>query len=201
MMSRSTDRNLDNLGLDDDDEDEDDIDDDEEDDEEIFADRRSDPEALSLLTRSESLVFFHKLLFNIYFQSQISALREPPDGKEKPEPIKSSLHKLERKSSKCDLLPSSVGSSGGSGNGGAIETSNCRSEATSLCGDNSSVLSSSTVIGVDRSKGDGKRDSLSSNMNIKDGSNLFVDGILPPPPLNLPMSQDDVDGNSNSDFR
>lgn len=65
MMSRSTDRNLDNLGLDDDDEDEDDIEDDEEDDEEIFADRRSDPEALSLLTRQvtkKNLLLFVFLL-------------------------------------------------------------------------------------------------------------------------------------------
>lgn len=51
MLSRSTDRNLDHLGLDDEDDDEDDLDDDEEDDEALFADHRSDPEALSLLTR------------------------------------------------------------------------------------------------------------------------------------------------------
>ena len=39
--------------------------------------------------------------------------REPPDGKEKPEPSKSSLLKMEtlsRKSSKCDLLSSNSSS-------------------------------------------------------------------------------------------
>merc|ERR1712012_620580 len=75
--------------------------------------------------------------------------REPPDGKEKPEPSKSSLLKLEtlsRKSSKCDLL-----SSNSSSNSPQViqpqnhhEQSNAtphqqisgdsRSEATSVCG-------------------------------------------------------------------
>ena len=77
-MSRSTDRNLDNLGLSDDD---------------LLiggsSNRTSAEEMLTLLTR------------------------EPPDGKEKPEPSKSSLLKMEtlsRKSSKCDLLSSNSSS-------------------------------------------------------------------------------------------
>ena len=83
----------------------------------------------------------------------------------------------------------------------------CRSEAASICGDTSSVLSGSTMIGLDRSKGDGKRDSLSSSVTNKD-NNLFADGMLPPPPLSLPMSQDDLDAgglnassSTNNDFR
>jgi hypothetical protein len=178
MLSRSTDRNLDNLGLDDDEDEEDDLDDEDEDDDDLFPVRTSD-EALSLLTR------------------------EPPDGKEKPEPIKTSLHKMEtlsRKSSKCDLIPSSgINNNNMGGN----------SEAASICGDTSSVLSGSTMVGIDRSKADGKRDSLSSGITNKDGgggNSLFADGILPPPPpLSLPMSQDDLDiggpPNSNNDFR
>lgn len=138
--------------------------------------------------------------------------REPPDGKEKPEPSKTSLHKMEtlsRKSSKCDLLPSSGGNN--NNNMGGMDPSSCRSEATSICGDTSSVLSGSTMVGMDRSKGDGKRDSLSSGVtNNKDSNSLFADGILPPPPpLSLPMSQDDLDqvgglsapSNTNNDFR
>ena len=77
-LSRSTDRNLDNLGLSDDD---------------LLmggsSNRTSAEEMLTLLTR------------------------EPPDGKEKPEPSKSSLLKMEtlsRKSSKCDLLSSNSSS-------------------------------------------------------------------------------------------
>ena len=174
MLSRSTDRNLDNLGLDDDEDEEDDLDDEDEDDDDLFPVRTSD-EALSLLTR------------------------EPPDGKEKPEPSKTSMHKMEtlsRKSSKCDLIPSSGGNNNNMGG----------SEAASICGDTSSVLSGSTMMGIDRSKADGKRDSLSSGVTNKDGGNsLFADGILPPPPLSLQMSQDEMDGggpsNPNNDFR
>lgn len=76
-MTRSTDRNLDNLGLSDDD---------------LLigsSNRTSAEEMLTLLTR------------------------EPPDGKEKPEPSKSSMLKMEtlsRKSSKCDLLSSNSSS-------------------------------------------------------------------------------------------
>ena len=185
MLSRSTDRNLDNLGLDDDEE-EDDLDDEDDDDDDLFPVRTSD-EALSLLTR------------------------EPPDGKEKPEPSKTSMHKMEtlsRKSSKCDLIPSTGNGNGSSGNNNA-EAVSCRSEATSICGETSSVLSGSTMAGIDRSKGDGKRDSLSSSVTNKDvGSSLFADGILPPPPLSLPMTQDELDvglgvpsGGGNNDFR
>ena len=184
MLSRSTDRNLDNLGLEAEDEDEDDLDEEDEDDDDLFPVRTSD-EALSLLTR------------------------EPPDGKEKPEPSKTSLHKMEtlsRKSSKCDLIPSS-GNNNGNGSGMSGMDPTCRSEAASICGDTSSVLSGSTMIGLDRSKGDGKRDSLSSSVTNKD-NNLFADGMLPPPPLSLPMSQDDLDAgglnassNTNNDFR
>lgn len=166
-MSRSTDRNLDELGLDDDDP--------------LFITasgipvRHSDVDVLSLLTR------------------------EPPDGKEKPEPAgKSSLHKLEassgvpsslaaimppptplsmssmqiatttalsRKSSKCEFqFPSSAAASTMSSSGnGSLSTSgigvssasqqaqmdmssnnNRSSEAHSLCGDTSSVLSGSS---------------------------------------------------------
>jgi hypothetical protein len=187
MLSRSTDRNLDNLGLDDDDDDDDDLDDEEEDDDDLFPVRTSD-EALSLLTR------------------------EPPDGKEKPEPSKTSLHKMEtlsRKSSKCDLLPTSGNNSSSVGNNNNMEAASCRSEAASICGDTSSVLSGSTMVGMDRSKADGKRDSLSSGVTNKDnnGSNLFADGILPPPPLTLPMPQDELDvsghnaASGGSDFR
>jgi hypothetical protein len=65
------------------------------------------------------------------------------------------------------------------------------------------------MVGMDRSKADGKRDSLSSGVTNKDnnGSNLFADGILPPPPLTLPMPQDELDvsghnaASGGSDFR
>lgn len=116
-MSRSTDRNLDNMGLSDDD---------------LLigsSNRTSAEEMLTLLTR------------------------EPPDGKEKPEPSKSSLLKMEtlsRKSSKCDLLSSNSSSNSPQ----VIQAQNqqpqssvvtsvqdCRSEATSVCGETSSVLS------------------------------------------------------------
>ena len=128
--------------------------------------------------------------------------REPPDGKEKPEPAtgKSSLHKLEaassgintlsRKSSKCDLFSSTtngsdsnrstsgLGSSittgqlGSNGSSMAHQTSDsCRSEATSLCGETSSVLSNSTMNGVSKPDSNSgsmvKRDSLSGTI-IKD---------------------------------
>ena len=127
IMSRSTDRNLDNIGLDDDGS--------------LLLTtsgipvRASDMDMLSLLTR------------------------EPPDGKEKPEPAGKS-HKLEstagntlsRKSSKCDLFSSSNSTSGiGTGSSGsgstAIQQGDSRSEATSMCGDTASVLSGSTVNG------------------------------------------------------
>ena len=77
LIYRFSDRNLDNLGMSDDD---------------LLigpSSRTSAEEMLTLLTR------------------------EPPDGKEKPEPSKSSLLKLEtlsRKSSKCDLLSSNSSS-------------------------------------------------------------------------------------------
>lgn len=185
QLSRSTDRNLDNLGLDDEEDEDDDLDDDDEDDDDLFPVRTSD-EALSLLTR------------------------EPPDGKEKPEPSKTSMHKMEtlsRKSSKCDLMPSS--GNGGINTNSNIEAASCRSEATSICGETSSVLSGSTMMGLDRSKADGKRDSLSSGVTNKDAGagSLFADGILPPPPLSLPMNQDDLDvglnppSSAGSDFR
>jgi hypothetical protein len=188
QLSRSTDRNLDNLGLDDlEDDDDDDLDDEEDDDDDLFPVRTSD-EALSLLTR------------------------EPPDGKEKPEPSKTSLHKMEtlsRKSSKCDLIPNSGNSNVSSGNGNSnVEAASCRSEATSICGETASVLSGITMVAIDRSKADGKRDSLSSGVTNKDsGTNLFADGILPPPPLSLPMTQEDLDvglnppSSAGSDFR
>ncbi len=199
-MSRSTDRNLDNLGLSDDD---------------IFlpgggSGKASAEEVLTLLTR------------------------EPPDGKEKPEPSKSSLLKIEstlsRKSSKCDLLSSANSSSNspqviqqqqqqqpqqpqqqpaGSGQ-------ESRSEATSVCGDNSSVLSGlSGAIpgsghGVQPGGGAGtsggsnkmdssssKRDSLSGSiMGGKNNEPLYIEAAgsgsgVPPP--GGPLQPDDID--------
>jgi hypothetical protein len=167
-MSRSTDRNLDNLGLSDDD---------------LLigsSNRTSAEEMLTLLTR------------------------EPPDGKEKPEPSKSTLLKMEtlsRKSSKCDLL-----SSNSSSNSPQLiqqsqqgqqqqqlqqqqqqQQQDSRSEATSVCGDNSSVLSgySGAIHPQQGVKNDSicKRDSLSGSIITKDSNSLYIDGSslqLPP---------------------
>ena len=140
-LSRSTDRNLDNLGL----SDEDLL---------LESNRTSAEEMLTLLTR------------------------EPPDGKEKPEPSKSTLLKMEntlsRKSSKCDLLASNAGSVGGGNNSSVIQQqqqqqqqqpqNDSRSEAASVCGDNSSVLSGQSKTEAN------KRDSVT-----KDNPTVYVE--------------------------
>lgn len=160
--------------------------------------------------------------------------REPPDGKEKPEPSKSSLLKMEtlsRKSSKCDLLSSNSSSNSpqviqqqqqtsqstlgksylwfacrkyysvklyfsaqGHSNG---TNQDSRSEATSVCGDNSSVLSgfsgavqSNTVatskqaaVNASVAEQVSKRDSASSvvNKNTENG-NIYLEHPPPVPP-------------------
>ena len=90
--------------------------------------------------------------------------REPPDGKEKPEPSKSTLLKMEstlsRKSSKCDLLASSAGGNTVIQPGQTGQE--CRSEATSVCGDTSSVLSGQSK--------ENKRDSVT-----KDNASVYVE--------------------------
>ena len=166
IMSRSTDRNLDNLGLDD------------------IADHHGGIHPLppSHLPH-HNLLTINSAGIPIRETSDVDVLslltREPPDGKEKPEPAagKSSIHNLEaaatsgvntlsRKSSKCDLFSSATNNSGSTGSTSGLGTSlntalgsngsslahhssvtsdSCRSEATSLCGDTSSVLSSSTL--------------------------------------------------------
>ena len=96
--------------------------------------------------------------------------REPPDGKEKPEPSKSTLLKMEntlsRKSSKCDLLASNVAAGSGgpqAGNAAAAVMGqpqtgpDCRSEVTSVCGDNSSVMSAQSKQEIN------KRDSVTKD--------------------------------------
>ena len=189
ILSRSTDRNLDNLGLDD----------------------IGDPHDKYHPLPPPHLPHHNLLTINsagipIRGSNDVDVLslltREPPDGKEKPEPAtgKSSLHKLEaassgintlsRKSSKCDLFSSTtngsdsnrstsgLGSSittgqlGSNGSSMAHQTSDsCRSEATSLCGETSSVLSNSTMNGVSKTDSNSgsmvKRDSLSGTI-IKD---------------------------------
>ena len=159
--------------------------------------------------------------------------REPPDGKEKPEPSKSSLLKMEtlsRKSSKCDLFSSNSSSNSpqviqqqqqtsqstlgkflifalrkyssmklyflaqGHSNG---TNQDSRSEATSVCGDNSSVLSgfsgavqSNTVatskqaaVNASVAEQVSKRDSASSvvNKNTENG-NIYLEHPPPVPP-------------------
>ena len=110
--------------------------------------------------------------------------REPPDGKEKPEPSKSTLLKMEntlsRKSSKCDLLASNVAAGSGvpqSGNAASVVMqpqpgADCRSEVTSVCGgDNSSVMSAQSKQEIN------KRDSVT-----KDNIYGEVGGQPPQPP-------------------
>ncbi|TRY68543.1 hypothetical protein TCAL_07253 [Tigriopus californicus] len=169
LMSRSTDRNLDSLS-----------------DEDLLMQggipMRTSEEMLTLLTR------------------------EPPDGKEKPEPSKTSLLKLEalsRKNSKCDLLDTSI--DGGNrpslsssttpmqnpSNNGQTSSSECRSEAASLCGDTASVMSAGSTLTSAAMSGQGhnsisktdsgmssglsstKRDSLTGSLAMKD--NVFLD--------------------------
>ena len=187
ILSRSTDRNLDNLGLDD------------------IADYHGGHHQLPPPhLPHHNLLTINSAGIPIRGTNDVDVLslltREPPDGKEKPEPAtgKSSMHKLEanssgintlsRKSSKCDLFSSTTNGSGSnstSGLGSSITTGSsmahpasdsCRSEATSLCGETSSVLSNSTMNGGGVSKNDSnggsmippiKRDSLSGAV-IKD---------------------------------
>ena len=198
ILSRSTDRNLDNLGLDD------------------QTDWKSDHHGGHHPLPPPHIPHHNLLTINsagipIRGSNDVDVLslltREPPDGKEKPEPAtgKSSIHKLEanssgintlsRKSSKCDLFSSTTNGSGSNGStsglGSSVNTvlgstgsslahpssvsaDSCRSEATSLCGETSSVLSNSTMNGVkgDSNNGSGvvppiKRDSLSGAV-IKD---------------------------------
>ena len=194
ILSRSTDRNLENLGLDD------------------LSDHHGNHHPLPPPHMPHhNLLTINSAGIPIRGSTDVDVLslltREPPDGKEKPEPAtgKSSIHKLEatsssgintlsRKSSKCDLFSSATTGSGSnastSGLGSSITTGlgstgsslahpssisadSCRSEATSLCGETSSVLSSSTMNGVGVSKTDSnlapsiKRDSLSGAV-IKD---------------------------------
>ena len=152
-LSRSTDRNLDNLGL----SDEDLL---------LESNRTSAEEMLTLLTR------------------------EPPDGKEKPEPSKSTLLKMEntlsRKSSKCDLLASNAGS----GNNSSViqqqqqqPQNDSRSEAASVCGDNSSVLSGQSKTEAN------KRDSVT-----KDNPTVYVE--VPSQPQQ--SSEADLDSTSGT---
>ena len=190
ILSRSTDRNLDNLGLDD------------------ISDHHGHPLPPPHMPH-HNLLTINSAGIPIRGTTDVDVLslltREPPDGKEKPEPAtgKSSMHKLEatsssgintlsRKSSKCDLFSTTTTGSNAStsGLGSAVTTGlgstgsslahpssvsadSCRSEATSLCGETSSVLSSSTMNGVGVSKTDSnlappiKRDSLSGAV-IKD---------------------------------
>ena len=161
-LSRSTDRNLDNLGL----SDEDLL---------LESNRTSAEEMLTLLTR------------------------EPPDGKEKPEPSKSTLLKMEhntlsRKSSKCDLLASNAGSVGGGNNSSVIQQqqqqqqqqqpqNDSRSEAASVCGDNSSVLSGQSKTEAN------KRDSVT-----KDNPTVYVE--VPSQPQQ--SSEADLDSTSGT---
>ena len=201
ILSRSTDRNLDNLGLDD-----------------QTDSWKSDHHGGHHPLPPPHIPHHNLLTINsagipIRGTNDVDVLslltREPPDGKEKPEPAtgKSSIHKLEanssgintlsRKSSKCDLFSSTTNGSGSNGStsglGSSVNTvlgstgsslahppsvsaESCRSEATSLCGETSSVLSNSTMNGVksDSNNANGgnlippiKRDSLSGAV-IKD---------------------------------
>ena len=121
-----------------------------------------------------------------FFSEEMLTLltREPPDGKEKPEPSKSTLLKMEntlsRKSSKCDLLASNVAAGSGvpqNGNAASVVMgqpqpgADCRSEVTSVCGgDNSSVMSAQSKQEIN------KRDSVTKD-------NIYGEvGVQPPQP-------------------
>lgn len=102
--------------------------------------------------------------------------REPPDGKEKPEPPKhQKLETLSRKNSKCDLLDTRAVTE--------REAVCTASTSTSGCGDSASVLSGSTGSGTGTqphttlSKTDSsssKRDSITANA-VKDTNNGYLD--------------------------
>jgi hypothetical protein len=146
-MTRSTDRDLDSLGLSD---------------EELLVTSasgvpmRSSDEVLTLLTR------------------------EPPDGKEKPEPSKSSkAETLSRKNSKCDLLEFGTASTSSANRTASVSSTGslqqqAQSDQAGVVGDTASLLSVSVAggksdSGVGSSSGM-KRDSL------KDSNSVFFDG-------------------------